>query len=171
MRTNVFGLVSVMFAVSVTSLVGCGGATTDEGVAVQHETLTTTYDKLTVVAEMNETGVVTATSKNTAGEALMVLRVVGDHIEITPRGASPLAPWSGTVPADALAENGLSDWSILAYAYASGFRPEVREGGQGGVAPQMISAGTDGTMCIAAGGTATQCAYWLYCSRHWCPFW
>ena len=62
MRTNVFGLVSVMFAVSVTSLVGCGGATTDEGVAVQHETLTTTYDKLTVVAEMNETGVVTATS-------------------------------------------------------------------------------------------------------------
>ena len=58
---------------------------------------------------------------------------------------------------------------------ASGVRWEFVELIEGmlarGVTPQMISAGTDGQMCIAAGGTAMQCAYYLYCSRHWCPFW
>ena len=172
MRTNVFGLASVMsFAVAVTTLgVGCGGATTEGDVAPHAESVTTSYDKLTVVTERDARGVISATPKNAAGEAILVLRVEGDHIEIAPR-ASTLAPWSGSVPVDVAQANELTDWSYLAYAYAAGLRPEARADGQGGIAPQMISAGTDGQMCIAAGGTTAQCAYWLYCSRHWCPLW
>lgn len=171
MRTNIFGLAQVVFAVAVTSLgVGCGGAT-DGSVATQEGTLTTTYDKLTVVAEMDERGVVRAAPQNADGETLLVLRVAGDRMEIEPRAGSTLAPWSGTIPAGVVQKNELSDWSYLAYAYASGLKPEPRAATEGGVTPQMISAGTDGQMCIAAGGTAMQCAYYLYCSRHWCPFW
>lgn len=134
------------------------------------QALTSDYDGVTVVGERDDGGSVRAEARSATGETLLVLRVEGDRLVIDPRADRSLSPWSGAIPADAKAHNELSDWNYLAYAYSQRLAPS-KAGEAGGVQPRMMSAGTDGQMCIAAGGTAAECAYWLYCSRHWCPFW
>jgi len=166
---------------------GCAVASSEEGDAPAApaasargaQALTSDYDGVTVVGERDAAGIVRAEARNAKGEALLVLRVEGERLVIDPRSDRSLAPWSGAVPAAATASNELSDWNYLAYAYSQRLSPAPAGGARdtgdtaqaGAVQPQMMSAGTDGQMCIAAGGTAAECAYWLYCRRHWCPFW
>jgi hypothetical protein len=65
----------------------------------------------------------------------------------------------------------LEGWTYVAYAYSQHIAAPSSRGADGQVRPQMMSAGRDGDMCIAAGSTVMECAYWRYCSKNWCPFW
>jgi hypothetical protein len=167
--SNSIRLASVLVALSLSSVIA-GCAVETEPVASEGQALTSIYDGVTVVGERDGEGNVRAEPKNDRGESLLVLRVEGDRLTIEPRADQTVAPWSGTVPADVVTTNGLGDWSYLAYAYAQRVSP-LEANGSGEIRPQMMSAGTDGQMCIAAGGTTMQCTYWLYCRKNWCPFW
>lgn len=161
---------SALVAVSLATVgVGCGGETEGSVDPSAPRSLISNYDDMTVVGEVDDNGVVTATARNASGHALLVLRVAGHRMEIAPSPGAPLAPWAGDVPPEVLAKNDLADWNLFASAYADGLRPEASRAG--GITPQMLTAGTEGQMCIAAGGTTLQCAYWLYCRKHWCPLW
>lgn len=167
------GWFSSMVVTFVVSSFGAGCAVESEAPeapARGAQALTSDYDGVTVVGERDDAAIVRAEARSAQGDALLLLRVEGDRLVIEPRGDRSLPPWSGAIPAEATARNELSDWNYLAYAYSQRLAPPTA-GEAGAVQPRMISAGTDGQMCIAAGGTAAECAYWLYCSRHWCPFW
>lgn len=158
-------------AVATVAMVGCSAPTEAPPTSAGEQHLVLAYDGVAVVSDQAVDGSIRVEPKNANGEATMALEVRGDRITIEPLADRSLSPWSGAIPADAKTSQ-LEDWSYIAYAYSQHVeapRPATRE--LGGVKPQMMSAGTDGQMCIAAGGTAMECAYWLYCSKHWCPFW
>ena len=160
-------------AVVTVAMVGCSAPVEapPAGTTTTPQHLVLAYDGTTVVSDQAADGSIRVEPKNANGEALMALVVRGDRIVIEPLGDRSLAPWSGTVPAGASTTE-LEDWSFLAYAYSQHVEaPKLESREQGGVKPQMQQAGTDGQMCIAAGGTALECATWLYCRAHWCPFW
>lgn len=158
-------------AVATVAMVGCAAPTEAPPTSAGEQHLVLAYDGVTVVSDQAVDGSIRVEPKNANGEATMALVVRGDRIAIEPLADRSLAPWSGMIPADARTSQ-LEDWSYIAYAYSQHVeapKPATRE--PFGVKPQMQRAGTDGQMCIAAGGTAMECAYWLYCSKHWCPFW
>jgi hypothetical protein len=160
-------------AVATVAMVGCSAPVDapPSGTTTAPQHLVLAYDGTTVVSDQAADGSIRVEPKNANGEALMALVVRGDRVEVEPLGDRTLAPWSGTIPADA-GKQELEDWSYRAYAYSQHVEaPKLPISDQGGVKPQMQSAGTDGQMCIAAGGTAFECAYWLYCRRHWCLGW
>lgn len=157
--------------VSASLAVGCAADPAAEpGSSSAPQALTSEFDGVSVVAESDARGVVHATPMNERGEPILVLTVEGDRLTIEPRADRSLAPWSGPVPAEARAAGDLADFSFIAYAYSARLSPAAPPSTPGAVRPQM-QAGTDGQMCIAAGGTAMECAYWLYCRKHWCPLW
>lgn len=164
-------IASVLLVATLASFtVGCAAEAEPEPVEYAAQSLTTDYDGVTVVAERDAAGRVRVEPKNARGEVALVMTVEGGTLAIEPRAGATVRPWSGPVPSSASAKNHLEDWSFLAYAYAEGFSTPGSPSAATGIRPQM-AAGTDGQMCIAAGGTAMECAYYLYCRRHWCPFW
>jgi hypothetical protein len=164
-------IASVLLVATLASFtVGCAADAEPEPVESVARSLTTDYEGVKVVAERDAAGRVRVEPKNARGEAALVMTVEGGTLTIEPGAGATVRPWSGPVPASASAENHLEDWSFVAYAYAEGFSSPGAPSATTGIRPQM-AAGTDGQMCIAAGGTAMECAYYLYCRRHWCPLW
>jgi hypothetical protein len=146
------------FALAATSM----GCAVDSGDEVGHTargttTLTSSFEEGTVEGEMKADGDVTATAKDVNGQALLSLTVHGDRVQIEPLGDSSIAARTIIVPGDANATNTLEDWNFHAYAYSQhvvGGRP-ARDAS--GTRPQQRITGAS---CIAAGGTAMQC--WFY---------
>ena len=167
---NKIQAVCVLLACGAAAM-GCAVESEAPAVAQTAQELTSTYDGISVVGVRDADGTVRVEPRGARGEALLTLRVRGDRMEIEPHDGS-LAPWSGSVPVDVATANDLTDWNYLAYVYAQHVAlPSAPSEVGGQLHPSMMSAGTNGQMCIAAGGSAMECAAWLYCSKHWCPFW
>jgi hypothetical protein len=163
------GFAVVALAAAALFAVGCAGETNEEAApsALQE---TRVYDGVTVVGEQAADGSIRIEPKSPSGAPLMSLVVHGDLVEVQPIADVKLAPWTGTIPATAHV-GGLAYWSYVAYAYSQGIKAPRHSTPGGELSPRMMSAGTDGAMCIAAGSTAMECAYWRYCRSNWCPFW
>jgi hypothetical protein len=142
---------------------GCAVDAADDNASTASTTqkLTSSFDGATVDGEAHADGSITSAVKNANGEALLVLTVRGDSVQIDPIGDRSFAARTIVVPTDAnaTASNTLASWNFYAYAYSQRISGEAAPAlEQPGTKPQMRITGAS---CIAAGGSAMQCWYYL----------
>lgn len=146
------------------ALLACSLAAGSFGCAAGPETgstanLTSSFDAGSVDGERRADGEVTATAKDANGDALLVLTVRDDRVEILPLGDRSLTPRTIVLPRDASnTTTTLEDWNFYAYAYSQHVVSVDASANTTGIRPQQRITGAS---CIAAGGTAMQCWYYI----------
>jgi hypothetical protein len=157
---NLLACVSLAGALALGST-GCAADAAEESAstASTSQKLTSSFDGATVDGEVHADGSITSEVKNEKGEALLSLTVRGDRVQVDPIGDRSFAARTITAPADTNADNTLASWNFYAYAYSQRVSGQAAPAfGQAGTKPQQRITGSS---CIAAGGTAMECWYYL----------